>query len=84
MVIGASSRAATGAGVDDLALGDRRADDEPVVVDGERDERRLEPAGAHGVAELGRVLADDADRHVRVATGERPPRGPGGAGGARR
>ena len=67
----ARSPAGIGAGVDDLELRDRRAHLQPVVVDRQRDEPGFEPAGPHGVGELARVLADDADRDLGVAARER-------------
>jgi hypothetical protein len=57
--------------VDDRELGHGGADVEPVVVDRQRDQPRLQPARAHGVGDLHRVLADDADRGPRVAARER-------------
>jgi NAD(P)-dependent dehydrogenase (short-subunit alcohol dehydrogenase family) len=73
----------------DLELGDGTADLEPVVVDRQRDEGGLEAAGADGVGEQGRVLADDADLDLRVPADElldepREQEVLGGAEGAQR
>ena len=48
----------------------RRAHVEAAVVDREHDQAALEPAVAHGLGDLGGVLADQPHAHVRVALAE--------------
>ena len=59
------------ADVDDF-LAPRRPDLEPLVVDGQDDERRLEATAAHVLGDLRGVLADEPQRDARVsASGSR-------------
>jgi hypothetical protein len=67
---GAALSCACRAGVDDLEPRYGGADLETVVVDRQGHQARFETAGPYGVRELAGVLADDADRDLRMATGE--------------